>query len=249
MISVRNLSYRYPYGERDVLSDISIEFADGSFTAIMGANGSGKSTLARCLNALRLPSVGDVFVDGMNTRRADFLPKIRRSVGLVFQDPNSQMTSATIERELAFGLQSGGIPQQEIQRRVTRELESLGFLDRRLSTPSSLSGGERQRLALAAAQMLEPSHLVLDEPTSFLSPTSRRKFIASVLRQRNENRASIIFITQFLDEALCADRLLVLHESRIVFDDIPDKVKTRLQELSLWGIFVSSVNTSNEISA
>lgn len=248
MISVRNLWYRYPHSDSEALSNISIEFTDGSFTAIMGANGSGKSTLARCLNGLQQPTSGEVLVDGMNTQRAELLPRIRRSVGMVFQDPNVQMTSATVERELAFGLQNIGVPQQEIQRRVMRELAALGLLDRRLSAPSAFSGGERQRLALAAAQILEPPHLVLDEPTSFLSTASRRAFLATMLRQRNEKRTSIILITQFLDEALSADRLLVMCESRIVFDDTPGKAKECLNALSSWGVFVPMVNSSYDIS-
>ncbi|MEK7251054.1 MAG: ATP-binding cassette domain-containing protein, partial [Bacteroidota bacterium] len=142
MISLKNLSYCYEGRDVDALRDVSIEFGRGSFTAIMGANSSGKSTLARCLNGLLQPTRGEVLVDGLNTKNAGSLSEIRRRVGFVFQDPNLQMTSATVERELAFGLQNVGLPIEGIREKVERELQRLNLVDRRDVSPSVLSGGE-----------------------------------------------------------------------------------------------------------
>jgi energy-coupling factor transport system ATP-binding protein len=238
MISITNLAFRYPDGKRDSLSDISVEFAEGSFTAIMGANGSGKSTLARCLNGLLLPTVGDVIVDGLNTRNPQLLPTIRRSVGLVFQDPNVQMTSPTIERELAFGLQNLGVPFEEMHCRIDRSLNNLTMTHKRLAAPSSLSGGEKQRLALESVLVLEPKYLVLDEPTSFLSPTSRRHIMENLIQTRRQRKLTLVLITQFISEACCAERLIILNNSRIVVDAAPETVLAQREQLSTFGIYV-----------
>ncbi len=235
MISVRSLSFRYPNVERDVLSDISMDFIKGSFTAIMGANGSGKSTLARCLNGLLPPTSGEVVVDGLNTKDSPSLPAIRQSVGFVFQDPNLQMTSATVERELAFGLQNLGMSQSEIHRKVEHALEQLG--GQRNAPPSALSGGEQQRLALAAVMVLEPKYLVLDEPTAFLSPTSRMHIMENLLRARREKGVTLILVTQCFTEALHAGRLIILKDSCIGFDGAPSAMVSHRGELASFGIY------------
>ncbi|HXG00998.1 MAG TPA: ATP-binding cassette domain-containing protein [Bacteroidota bacterium] len=219
MIRVDSLTYRYPGAPRDALSAISLQISEGSFVALTGANGSGKSTLARCLNGLLLPSSGQVLVDGLTTTNKADLPLIRRKVGVLFQDPNHQMTSPTIERELAFALQNLGIPPNEIQLRIQDGLRHLGFEHRRLDPPSSLSGGEKQRLALACVMMLQPRYLVLDEATSFLSPASRRSLMDDLMRLRKETRTAVLLITQLYEEAVLADRVVVLENGRIVFDD------------------------------
>lgn len=219
MIRVDSLTYRYPGTPRDALSAISLQISEGSFVALTGANGSGKSTLARCLNGLLLPSSGQVLVDGLTTTNKADLPLIRRKVGVLFQDPNHQMTSPTIERELAFALQNLGIPPNEIQLRIQDGLRHLGLEHRRLDPPSSLSGGEKQRLALACVMMLQPRYLVLDEATSFLSPASRRSLMDDLMRLRKETRTAVLLITQLYEEAVLADRVVVLENGRIVFDD------------------------------
>ena len=236
MISVRNLCLRYEGSDSDALHDVSIDVAEGSFTAIMGANGSGKSTLSRCLNGLLQPTSGEVVVDNLKTSDIVSLGAIRRNVGFVFQDPNVQMTSATVERELAFGLQNFGVTTSEIHRRVDEELQRLGLVGKRLAPPSSLSGGEKQRLALASVMMLEPTYLVLDEPTSFLSPFSRKRVLESVMHLRQTKKSTVILITQYFAEAMFADRLIVLHQSHIALDDIPSTVLRRSKELSSFGI-------------
>lgn len=236
MISIENLAYRYEQSLPDVLTNISVCFEEGSFSALMGANGSGKSTLARCLNGLLVPTSGEVIVNGMSTANPDHLPAIRRTVGFVFQDPNMQMTSATIERELAFGLQNLATPQSEICNIVAEELTRLGFDKKEELSPAMLSGGEKQRLALASVLLLEPRYLVLDEPTSHLSPSSRKQMIASVRAVQKEKNIGVILITQFFDEAVQSDRLIILDKGIIVFDDIPSNSMPRSDELSARGI-------------
>ncbi len=238
MISLKNLSYCYEGRDLDALRDVSIEFGGGSLTAIMGANSSGKSTLARCLNGLLQPTRGEVLVDGLNTKNAGSLSEIRRRVGFVFQDPNLQMTSATVERELAFGLQNVGLPIEGIREKVERELQRLNLVDRRDVSPSVLSGGERQRLALASVLMLEPEYLILDEPTSFLSPSSRKEVMRSLLALKDSKGIAIILITQFLNEAIQAERLIVLNKSEVVFDGAAKRILQQSKKLTSLGISV-----------
>ncbi len=238
MISVDSLSYRYPGADRDALRAICLQFAEGSFTAIMGANGSGKSTLARCLNGLLRPTSGRVLVDGRSTAEASSLPAIRREVGLVFQDPNTQMTSPTIERELAFALQNIGVPTAEMHQRVEEELRRLGLTSRRGDAPSTLSGGEKQRLALASVMMLRAKYLVLDEPTTFLSPSSRLRLMEDLSRLHREQHVAIILITQHLREANHAERIVVLQNGTVAFDDSPQVLAGRRNTLRSWGIVI-----------
>lgn len=238
MISVKNLSYRYKDTDLDALREVCLDFAGGSFTAIMGANGSGKSTLARCLNGLLQPTSGDVFVNGQNTKNNALLSDIRRKVGFVFQDPNVQMTSATVERELAFGLQNICFPVQAIHEKVERELRYLNLIERRNASPTILSGGEKQRLALASVIMLEPKYLVLDEPTSFLSRSSRKNVLRSLRELRDSKGMTIILMTQFLEEAMHAERLIVLNKSQVVLDGVPKTILRHAANLTSFGISI-----------
>lgn len=236
MINLDKVSYRYPGSNAAALTDITAAFSDGSFTAVMGANGSGKSTLARCLNGLLVPTSGTVTVDDLRTNHHHDVPLVRRKVGLVFQDPNLQMTSATIERELAFGLQNVGKSFEEIRTAVEHELCQLELTAKRHHPPAMLSGGEKVRLTLAAVLLLEPRHLVLDEPTSFLSRTSRQRLLDTCCSLRDTKNTTLILVTQFPVEAMRADRLMVLEKSRVVFDGLPGNVLHNARQLDSWGI-------------
>ncbi|MDL1893341.1 ATP-binding cassette domain-containing protein [Sphingobacteriales bacterium CHB3] len=238
MISVDSVTYRYPGSDIDSLREVSLAFEPASFTAIMGANGSGKSTLARMLNGLVIPSTGKILVDGMSTADAGSLSAIRRRVGLVFQDPNQQMTSPTVERELAFGLQNLGIPPEEIRSKVEIELENLNLLSRRYSPPSLLSGGEKLRLIVSAVLMLQPDYFVLDETTSFLSPASRKQLIAKLIELKRSQRMTIILITQFLEEAMMGERLAILDRGRVAYNGAPGNAIGNREWLASLGIFI-----------
>ncbi len=224
MIEVRDLCYHYPHTRDDVLNHIDLSIGEGSFTVIMGSNGSGKSTLARCLNGLLIPTTGTVIVDGARSDDPVSRFEMRRKVGLVFQDPNLQMTSATIERELAFGLENIRMNPDEMHARVGEYLKVFGFEHRRGDSPASLSAGERQRLAVASVMILKPSYLLLDEATSLLAMKSRMAIMAMVTELRRQHKIAVIQITQYPSEALLGERLVVLHEGNIVMDDTPEHV-------------------------
>ena len=227
MIEVRSLTVRYPGAGRDALADVSLVIPDGAFVALMGGNGSGKSTLARALNGLLLPSSGRVAVDGISTADAGALPQVRRRIGMVFQNPHLQVTSLSVEREIAFGLQNLGVETDALGRRVEEQLAASGLARLRSRAPRTLSGGEQQRLALAAVLAMRPAHLVLDEATSLLSPLSRGALLEAVSAERRGRGVTVLLITQFADEALAADRLVILRGGTIVDDGDPAAVFAR----------------------
>lgn len=238
MIEVNDLRYRYAKDLPDALSGITTTIAEASFATIMGSNGSGKSTLARCLNGLLVPTSGEVKVNGFPTGAVSSNREVRGRVGLVFQDPNLQMTSVTIERELAFGLENLCMERDEMQKRVNDYLRKFSFKDRKDDPPSSLSAGERQRLAVAAVMILKPSYLVLDEATSLLSSRSRIALLELVIGLHREQGITLILTTQYPSEALLGERLMVLHEGRIVFDDQPRSVFRHSEELVRMGVSI-----------
>ena len=235
MIEVRNLCYRYPGRQTDAVHDVTLDIPETGIVAIMGSNGSGKSTLARCINGLLVPTRGSVSVDGMPIG-ASHVQNIRRRVGLVFQDPTLQITSTTVERELAFGLENMCVSYDEMHERVDRQLKLLGFEKYRDASPSSLSGGEQQRLAIGAVMLLDPKYVIFDEATSLLSGISRRSVIDMMLRLHSEQKVSLILITQFPSEAMLAERLIILHAGSVVFDKTPSEVFHHVADLSALGV-------------
>jgi energy-coupling factor transport system ATP-binding protein len=228
MIEVRNISFSYP-GENDapqlILDDVSLQIGAGESIAVMGRNGSGKTTFARCLNGLLLPSSGQVLVDGLCTADPAQLASIRRRVGMVFQNPDNQIVSATVEREIAFGLENLGTDFEQMHKIVDAMLKKFNLTAYRQRPPHHLSGGEKQRLALAAVMAMNPRYLVLDEPTSLLDPKSRRDVLESVQSlhhsPQSEEAITTMLITQFPEEALHADRLIIFHLGRILMDGEP----------------------------
>ena len=241
MILARNLSLRYatPEGTVAVLSDLSCEIAEGEFVALMGANGSGKTSLARCLNGIIQPSSGEVFVDGMNTRAPEGLLEIRRRVGMVFQHPDHQMVAPTVEREIAFGLENLGVARAEMHARVEEMLVRFALQPYREHAPHQLSGGEKQRVALASILVMSPRHLIFDEPTSLLDHPSRVRLfeiIAQLRARAHPAPPSILFITQFAEEALFAERLLVLERGRLVMNGAPQELFMEVEAFRQLGL-------------
>ncbi len=245
MIQVIDVRFSYPTPEGQqsrALDGLSLTIHEGESVGLMGANSSGKTTLARCLNALLVPQQGQVLVDGLDSRvPTNHLP-IRQKVGMVFQNPDNQIVSATVEREIAFGLENLGIPYEEMHRRVEEALQQFGLVRYRHHPPHLLSGGEKQRLALAAVMAMHPKYLILDEPTSLLDPEGRESVIALIqsLHQKHESAAdqevATLLISQYPEELLSVDRLLVMHKGQIVMDGAPAEVfrhVDRLHELGL----------------
>lgn len=240
MIKINNISFRYPDSNDDSpnrLDRISLNIDAGESIAVMGHNGSGKTTFARCLNALLLPSDGGIEVDDMLTTDDEKLQEIRRRVGMVFQNPDNQIVSATVEREIAFGLENLGIDPAEMHRRVDSMLHVFGLAPLRRHPPHLLSGGEKQRLAIAAVMAMQPRYLVLDEPTSLLDPQARRSILQTIAALHQTDPAiTTMLVTQFPEEALSADRLIVFHQGAVAFDEAPATVFEQESELKKMGL-------------
>jgi len=239
MIELRNVAYRYKLNDKRnilALDDINLTFEKGKSVAILGSNGSGKTTLARLLNALILPTEGKVEVDGLDTQDKDSQKMIRLKVGMVFQNPDNQLISTSVEREIAFGLENLALPYEEMGKRVRWALYFFHLLEYRNHPPHKLSGGEKQRVALASVLSMQPEYLVLDEPTSLLDPKGKREVLSQVQRLSKQKNVTVIHITQFPEEAIIADRVLVMHKGRIVLDGCPKDVfkqKEKLKEIGL----------------
>jgi energy-coupling factor transport system ATP-binding protein len=244
MISVSGLSYCYPNNpEQLILHDVCLDVPEGQTLAIMGANGSGKTTFVRCLNGLLLPVRGEVCVDGLKTACKDDLMEVRRRVGMVFQNPENQIVSTTVEREIAFGLENLGVPVAEMRRIVTEILDTFRLTDYRTHPPHLLSGGELQRLALASVIAMSPKYIVFDESTSLLDPKARLDTLALVIGLAGrglEATAPItpLWVTQFAEETLWFERLIVFSRGKIVFDNKPHVVFESVEALQEFGLDV-----------
>ncbi len=224
IISVRNATYKYNRDTEDevtALRGVSFDIAEGDFVALVGANGSGKSTLARLLNALYVPDDGSVVVDGIDTAQAghDETVKVRRTVGVVFQNPDNQMVASVIEDDVAFGPENLGLPPAEIRERVDWALGCVGMYEHRKGTPFRLSGGQKQRIAIAGILAMKPRVMVLDESTAMLDPRGKREVMDAVERIREEAGITVVTITHFPDEAARADRVIALSDGRVAIDE------------------------------
>ena len=231
VIHIENISYTYPEAERPALDGVSLDLFPGVFTAVLGANGSGKSTLAKHLNAILVPTAGRVTVDGMDTADEAYLIPIRRRVGMVFQNPDNQIVANVVEDDVAFAPENLGVEPAEIRRRVDAALTQVGMYDFRMHAPHLLSGGQKQRVAIAGVLAMEPEVLVLDEPTAMLDPRGRREVVGTVERLCREKGITVLLITHHMDEAVRADRVLIMDKGHIVMDGTPAAIFARADEL------------------
>lgn len=231
MIVVRDISFAYP-GGHPVLQGIDLELAAGELVVLTGPNGCGKTTLARHLNGLLLPQQGTVLVDDLPTSQAE----VRRLVGMVFQEPESQIVAPVVEEDVAFGLENLGLPREEMRQRVEWTLERLDLTGVRRSEPHLLSGGQKQRLALASVLAMKPRYLVLDEPTTMLDPWSRREVLELLGDLRRTEGIAIVLVTHRLEEALEADRVVVLADGRVRFQGSPATLFGQLELLTELGL-------------
>jgi len=226
-IKIENVSYAYRQLDSKpiiALNGINLEICQGEFVVMCGSNGSGKSTLAKLLNGLLIPTKGEVYAFGINTRDKTKIFDIRARVGMVFQNPDNQMIASIVEDDIAFGPENLGIPREEIIERVAWALEAVGMSDHRHSTPFKMSGGQKQRIAIAAVLAMLPSVLVLDESTAMLDPKGRREVMSVIHRLNKEENITVIHITHHMEEAIGADRLIVLNKGMIVMDDTPENI-------------------------
>ena len=239
-INVEHISYSYP-GVDDtpgtvVFQDLSLTVEEGSFVAVLGGNGCGKSTLAKHFNSILLPSGGKVYVCGMDTSDEDRLIQIRRSVGMVFQNPDNQIVANVVEEDVAFGPENLGIASPAIRQRVDQALKQVGMYEYREHAPHLLSGGQKQRIAIAGVIAMEPKCIVLDEPTAMLDPKGRREVLETVTRLNREKGITVVLITHHMDEAAKADRVVVLHRGQVVLDGTPKQVFSQVEKLHELGL-------------
>ena len=234
-ICVEHLAYTYP-GVDDtpgvaVFEDLNLRIKEGTFVAVLGGNGCGKSTLAKHFNSILLPCGGRVSVFGLDTADTDKLIAIRRSIGMVFQNPDNQIVANVVEEDVAFGPENLGIASPAIRQRVDNALKQVGMYDYRKHAPHLLSGGQKQRVAIAGVIAMEPKCIVLDEPTAMLDPKGRREVMETVLRLNQEKGITVILITHHMDEAARADRVIVLHKGVVKLDGTPDQVFSQVDVL------------------
>ena len=224
LIEIQNVSYAYEDAAAKALNNVSLTINDGEFVAVVGHNGSGKSTLAKHLNALLLPTEGKVLMDGMDTAdEADTL-SIRQRVGMVFQNPDNQLVTTIVEEDVAFGPENIGVPGNEIRTRVDRALAAVGMEKYAHSAPNMLSGGQKQRIAIAGMLAMQPKVLVLDEATAMLDPKGRRDIIDLVTKLHKENGITVVMITQYMEEAIGADRVAVMSGGELILEGTPKEV-------------------------
>lgn len=239
MISFENVYFWYSEKEdgdkiAPVLRGVSCTLQEGEFVVLLGRNGSGKSTLAKHCNGILLPKRGSVLVDGMDTRDASVLWEIRRRVGLVFQNPDNQLVATTVEEDVAFGPENLGLPPAEIRRRVDEALEKVGMIEYKKREPHTLSGGQKQRVAIAGVLAMRPKYLVLDEATAMLDPEGRAELLQLLQELRKE--IGILHITHNVEEALLADRVLVIDNGKIVAEGHPREVFLVGRAIERWGL-------------
>ena len=239
-IKVEHLSYSYP-GVDDtpgtvVFEDMNFTVEQGSFVAVLGGNGCGKSTLAKHFNSILLPCGGKVYVYGMDTADEDKLIQIRRTVGMVFQNPDNQIVANVVEEDVAFGPENLGVASPMIRQRVDQALQQVGMYEYREHAPHLLSGGQKQRVAIAGVIAMEPKCIVLDEPTAMLDPKGRREVLETVTRLNRDKGITVVLITHHMDEAAKADRVVVLHHGQVALDGTPKQVFAQVEKLHEIGL-------------
>ncbi|MDD4378120.1 MAG: energy-coupling factor transporter ATPase [Eubacteriales bacterium] len=245
IINTINLQYSYNYEEKQqlnlVLNNINLNIDKGQFVAILGHNGSGKSTLAKHFNGLLLPVGGAVFINSMDTSDLKYLWDIRQTVGMVFQNPDNQIVATIVEEDVAFGPENLGVPPAEIRERVDYALKVVDMYEYRKHAPHLLSGGQKQRIAIAGVLAMKPQCIVLDEPTAMLDPIGRKEVINTIKRLNQEEGITVVLITHYMDEAVQADRVLVMEKGNLVLDGNPKKVFSQVEKLKSIGLDVPQV--------
>ena len=242
LIQASHISFSYPaVGDAlpvPVFEDLDLQIREGSFTAVIGPNGCGKSTLAKHFNAVLLPSGGKVYVLGVDTTDEDRLLEVRRTVGMVFQNPDNQIVANVVEEDVAFAPENLGVESALIRKKVDDALKTVGMYDFREHAPHLLSGGQKQRVAIAGVLAMEPRCIVLDKPTAMLDPQGRREVVSTITKLNRERGITVVLITHHMEEAVNADRVLVMHKGGILLDGTPRDVFSQVQTLRRTGLDV-----------
>jgi energy-coupling factor transport system ATP-binding protein len=238
IIKIENLHYTYAGDEEETLRGIDLSIERGSFVSVLGHNGSGKSTLAKHFNAILLPTEGRILVDGMDTADETKLLDVRRTVGMVFQNPDNQIVANVVEDDVAFAPENLGVEPGEIRRRVDEALKQVGMYEYRAHAPHLLSGGQKQRVAIAGVIAMEPEVIVLDEPTAMLDPQGRGEVVSTVTRLCREKGITVVFITHHMSECIGADRLVVMSNGLVAADGTPAQVFSDVELMRREGLAV-----------
>lgn len=228
-MSVENLTFKYNKGEKDILKNVSLKIKKGEFIAILGHNGGGKSTLAKQFNAMLLPCGGKVMVSGIDTLSCKDLYEIRQKVGLVLQNPDNQIIASLVKEDVAFAPENLGIEPNEISRRVDGALKSVDMYEHKDDLTYQLSGGQKQRIAMAGIIAMNPECIVLDEPTAMLDPQGRNEVIKTIKKLKSENNITVILITHYMDEAVDADRVVIMEEGEIIAKGKPKEIFSNVE--------------------
>ncbi len=251
MVEVQNIQFYYRSDKEEItlaLEDITVTVEPGEFIAIIGHNGSGKSTLAKHMNALLLPTKGDVFVKGLNTKDEENVWIIRQNAGMVFQNPDNQIVATIVEEDVAFGPENLGIPPAEIRNRVEESLNIVDMAEYKDKAPHLLSGGQKQRIAIAGIIAMRPNCIIFDEPTAMLDPAGRREVISTIKKLNSEEKITIVHITHFMEEAVNADRVIVMGDGQIVLEGTPKEVFSKVEQLKELGLDVPQMtDLTNEL--
>ena len=249
MIKVEDLAFEYIRRNEEgnvesinrAIDGVSLDVKKGEFIAIIGANGSGKSTLAKHINGILYPSEGAVWVNGKNTSKDENLWEIRRTAGMVFQNPDNQIIGTVVEEDVGFGPENLGVPTDEIWERVEQSLEAVGMLEYRAQSPNKLSGGQKQRVAIAGIMAMKPKCIVLDEPTAMLDPDGRKEVISTVHRLNQQEDITVLLITHHMDEVINADKVFVMEHGKVVMQGTPREIFTRIPEIKKYRLDVPQV--------
>ena len=246
MIKIENLTYVYPQGEdeteeKKALDNLSIEIKKGEFVAILGHNGSGKSTLGKLLNAQIMPTSGDIWVDDINSKNEDNIWDIREKCSMVFQNPDNQMVATTVEEEVAFGPENLAVPNPELRERVDNAIDLVGMTDFKKRNPSNLSGGQKQRVSIAGVIAMLSDYIIFDEPTAMLDPKGRKDVINLVKDLNKKYGKTIIYITHYMEEAVLADKIIVLDKGRKALEGTSREVFSQVSKMKELGLAVPQV--------
>lgn len=223
------------------IDGVDVDIKKGDFVAVLGHNGSGKSTLAKHVNGLLLPTEGTVWVGDMDTRDEEHIWDVRKTAGMVFQNPDNQIIGNIVEEDVGFGPENIGVPTEEIWKRVEASLKAVGMTAYRLQSPNKLSGGQKQRVAIAGVMAMKPECIILDEPTAMLDPNGRREVIKTVHELNRAEGITVLLITHYMEEAIEADRIIVMDDGRIAMDGQPREIFSRVKELKSHGLDVPQV--------
>lgn len=228
-IKVKNVTFSYE--DNKVLDNISLSVKEGEFVALLGHNGCGKSTMAKLFNVLLSPNNGTVTIDGITPKNEDDVYEIRSRVGLVLQNPDNQLVATIVEEDVAFGPENLGIPPKEIRERVDNALKAVDMYHYRKHAPHKLSGGQKQRVAIAGIIAMEPKCIVLDEPTAMLDPKGRQEVMQTIKKLNKEHNITIVLITHYMDEAVQADRVIVMDKGKVLTQGTPEQVFSNVELL------------------